>query len=162
MEQALLFERQTPYTELEYVPSKKKGNLTKSWQVVTGLHRTSYSPINLIDCDIYLSFKHITPFAYIVDGDDYVKTQFEILKEKWISEIQYSSNPIEITSNKYYKEITDMRFAVVPYLLEDMKKNYTHWFKALRDITGGIDPIKKEHYGNVPAMVNDWLDWYKK
>ena len=53
------------------------------------------------------------------------------------------------------------RWPVVRYLLEDMQKNHTPWFKALFEITK-IDPVKKEHFGNITEMVKDWIIWAQK
>jgi len=48
----------------------------------------------------------------------------------------------------------------VPLLLRDMEEKQTHWFCALREITGA-DPVSASAAGNVPKMVEAWLRWAK-
>jgi len=50
---------------------------------------------------------------------------------------------------------------VLPLLLRDLEQNQTHWFCALREITGE-DPIPADAAGNVPKMVEAWLTWAKR
>jgi hypothetical protein len=47
--------------------------------------------------------------------------------------------------------------AVVPLLLRDMEQNHTHWFCALREITGA-NPVSPSA-GDIPQMVEAWLRW---
>jgi hypothetical protein len=43
-------------------------------------------------------------------------------------------------------------------LLRDLEENQSHWFIALRQITGA-DPISAESAGNIPKMVEAWITW---
>jgi hypothetical protein len=99
-----------------------------------------------------------SPFVYIVNGEDFVKEQFNYLKEKWYSEIMFISDPYLIIENNNYKAITNLGLSVVPYIIDDMKKNNTHWFDALYKIFE-VNPIKPEHNGIVPKMVSDWVEY---
>ena len=49
---------------------------------------------------------------------------------------------------------------VVPLLLRDMEANHSHWFAALRALTGA-NPVPKSVGGNIPKMVEAWLRWAK-
>jgi hypothetical protein len=51
--------------------------------------------------------------------------------------------------------------AVVPLLLRDLEENRTHWFCALREITGA-NPIPGPAAGNITQMVEAWLQWARK
>jgi hypothetical protein len=41
-----------------------------------------------------------------------------------------------------------------------MEQNQTHWFYALRQITGA-NPIPDSAAGRIPEMVSAWLRWAK-
>jgi hypothetical protein len=47
---------------------------------------------------------------------------------------------------------------VLPLLIEELRENNNHWFIALNEITG-INPVLKEHIGNVEQMREDWIKW---
>jgi hypothetical protein len=59
-----------------------------------------------------------------------------------------------------YQEIISLGPAVVPLLLRDMEEKHTHWFIALRKITGA-SPIPKSAAGRIPLMVEAWPRWGK-
>jgi hypothetical protein len=59
-----------------------------------------------------------------------------------------------------YQEITSLGPEVVPLLLRDLEENHTHWFGALRSITG-VNPVPASVGGNIPKMVEAWLSWAK-
>jgi len=50
---------------------------------------------------------------------------------------------------------------VVPYLLRDLEDNHTHWFCALREITG-VNPVPAAAAGNIARMAEAWLSWAKE
>ena len=57
-----------------------------------------------------------------------------------------------------YQEIISLGPEVVPFLLRDLEDNETHWFVALRQIAG-VNPIPSTAAGNVPKMIEAWLEW---
>ena len=105
-----------------------------------------FSAVSVLPSVAYISYK---PHTF---------NRFTNLKDLWMQDIQYHSNPDLIINNKHYQAIIKMQFSVVPYLLEDLRNGQGDWFYALREIIG-VDPIKKEHYGDFDAMANDWLLW---
>lgn len=97
-------------------------------------------------------------FQYtVVQGDAYYE-RFEALKREWLNETKYLSNPRLLYSNEKYQKIIEMGYNVVPYLLEDLKKNKNDWFFALEKIIKK-NPIKKDNAGNFNAMIEDWMEW---
>ena len=50
---------------------------------------------------------------------------------------------------------------VVPLLIRDLAERPTHWFWALKAITG-IDPVAPADRGNVRKMTKAWLNWGKE
>ena len=93
--------------------------------------------------------------------DSKLKSEFLDLKDKWINEAGYFSNPNDLYNNKYYKEIISMGRKIVPILVEDFESKHSDWFTALSEITK-CHPIKKENWGNVPKMKKDWENWYEE
>lgn len=76
----------------------------------------------------------------------------------WKEETKLSSFVNSIAQNPAYLEIIGMGKQVIPYILQDLKIKRSHWFVALRAITG-ISPIRQSHRGNVAKMAEDWLTW---
>jgi hypothetical protein len=46
-------------------------------------------------------------------------------------------------------------------LLRDLEREPAHWFEALQAITGE-DPVRREQWGNIPAMRAAWLAWARQ
>lgn len=151
-----LREYKTPYQEYIYAPASRRN---PRW------HKVGQSVVSRwIDMQDHapsvIQWKFITPNKLSLYNLSEVEIRFKTLKEKWFKEIMFNSDPIEIVSNKHYKDIIDLGYQVVPFLLSDMRNNHTHWFTALSLIIG-VNPVKREHYGDIPNMVKDWLEWSK-
>jgi hypothetical protein len=89
-----------------------------------------------------------------------LETKFQLLAEKWDEETCFLSDSTKIAAHPAYQEVIRMGMPVVPLLLREMEKDHSHWFEALRAITGE-NPVPPEHRGRIPAMVQDWLAWGK-
>jgi hypothetical protein len=90
--------------------------------------------------------------------------KFIQLKDQWLDETKYISNPQKIYSNGAYLEIICMGGRVTPWIIRELKKDPNHWFHALTQITKHNpkhNPIKDDHAGNLELMRNDWLFWAK-
>lgn len=83
---------------------------------------------------------------------------FSKLKNDWLDEVGFFSDPEILFSNKHYRAIIDMQFSAVPFLIGDLRNNEGYWFDALSEILD-IDPVKEEYWGDYAAMANDWLEW---
>jgi hypothetical protein len=90
-----------------------------------------------------------------------VEQHFRRLAAEWEDAIAYQSSTTVMIQHPAYREIARLGFEVVPLLLRDMDDHHTHWFWALREITG-VDPIPESAGGNIPKMVQAWLDWAKE
>lgn len=84
--------------------------------------------------------------------------QFPYLKDRWLSETVFFSDPNEIYSNENYRRIIGLGKKIIPYLIEDLETTNTDWIFALHQITGE-DPIEKNHTGKFGLMKSDWLNW---
>lgn len=89
---------------------------------------------------------------------DNLKEKFNRLAEEWKSTICSSSSAKVLCDHPAYHEIISMGLLVVPLILEEIKKEYHHWFIALYRITKAT-PVKDEHRGNLKLMSKDWLKW---
>lgn len=89
-----------------------------------------------------------------------VEDRFHRLAAAWHKAVAHHSSTTVRNNHPAYQEIISMGPEVVPLLLRDMEKNHTHWFFALRQITGA-DPIPQSAAGNIPKMTEAWLHWAK-
>lgn len=89
-----------------------------------------------------------------------VEARFRRLAESWHRETDYLSSMSESDSHPVYQEIIRLGPDVVPLLLHDLEANHTHWFGALRALTGA-NPVPASAAGNIPQMAEAWLHWAK-
>lgn len=87
--------------------------------------------------------------------------RFINLAGKWKEETKLSSFTGDIVQHPAYLEIIGMGEKVIPYILRDLASKPSHWFIALRSITG-ISPIKTSHKGDITKMSEDWVAWGKE
>lgn len=89
--------------------------------------------------------------------------KFTLYKKEWLKETAYHSNPNIITDNKNYKEIIKLGKAVIPLILEDIrKKNTIFWWDALDRLTDVYIFIPEEHRGNVTEINKIYLEELEK
>ena len=90
-----------------------------------------------------------------------LEQRFRRLAASWQTAVAYHSSTMLRTNHPAYREIIALGPEVLPWLLRDLEDNHTHWFCALREITGA-DPIPAAAAGDVPRMVEAWLAWAKE
>ena len=89
-----------------------------------------------------------------------VEQHFRRLADAWHKAVAHHSSTTIRNNHPAYQEIIALGPDVIPLLLRDMEQNETHWFHALRQITGA-NPIPESAAGNIPLMVEAWLRWAK-
>ncbi|MCI0683329.1 MAG: hypothetical protein L0Y71_14595 [Gemmataceae bacterium] len=89
-----------------------------------------------------------------------LEDRFRRLAAAWQEAVAYHSSTTVRNNHPAYREIIGLGIDVVPLLLRDLEDNHTHWFAALREITGA-NPIPEEAAGNIPKMAEAWLRWAK-
>src|SRR5687767_12336620 len=99
---------------------------------------------------------HTTPKV----GSETIEDRFRRLASICKSETAQLSSTTARNNHPAYQEIIAMGPAVLPFLLRDLEENETHWFAALRSITGA-NPIPASDAGDVPKMSSAWLNWAK-
>ena len=83
---------------------------------------------------------------------------FEALASEWKEQVGGSSFVAEKTRHPAYQKIIEMGQVVVPFLLRELEQKPTHWFEALKAITGA-NPIQPEQRGRTKKMAQAWLKW---
>jgi hypothetical protein len=83
---------------------------------------------------------------------------FETLASEWKEQVGGSSFVAEKTNHPAYQKIIEMGQVVVPFLLRELEQKPTHWFEALKAITGA-NPIQPEQRGRTKQMAQAWLNW---
>jgi hypothetical protein len=89
-----------------------------------------------------------------------VEERFRRLAAIWHKDTDYLSSMSQSSSHPAYQEIIGMGPEVVPLLLRDLEETHSHWFSALRSITGA-NPLTPAESGNIPKMAQAWLRWGK-
>lgn len=89
-----------------------------------------------------------------------VEQRFHRLANEWQTAVAHHSSTSLRNNHPAYRDIIHLGPEVVPFLLRDLEVNNTHWFSALREITGA-NPLPESAAGNVPQMVEAWLRWAK-
>ncbi len=87
-----------------------------------------------------------------------IEDRFRRLSALWEGAAGHRSSMTAASDHPAYREIINLGPEVVPLLLRDLEENETHWFIALRRITG-VNPIPASAAGNIPQMVEAWLRW---
>jgi len=87
-----------------------------------------------------------------------VADRFHRLADEWQSETTTVSSVNALTSHRNYREIVQMGWDVVPYLLIDLQRNNRFWFPALYEITR-IRPFDPSDAGDSKRMLEAWVKW---
>lgn len=87
-----------------------------------------------------------------------IKEEFPRLAAEWETAVAHHSSTAVQNNHPAYQKMIGLGPAVVPLLLRDMEEHHTHWFYALREITGA-NPIPPSSTGNIPRMVETCLRW---
>jgi len=91
-----------------------------------------------------------------------VGIRFEFLRDLWRQDIGRDSSLTNITKNKYYSQIIELKTPVVPYILKELQVRPGPWFFALRSIIKDDSPkIPNEYIGNFKKMSEVWVEWGK-
>ena len=90
-----------------------------------------------------------------------LKDQFDELVHIWKQERGPTSSVSQMAMHPSYQRIIGMGSEVIPFILDEMRREPDHWFWALRAITGQ-NPVRNEYRGNLPLMTHDWLEWARE
>jgi predicted DNA-binding antitoxin AbrB/MazE fold protein len=90
-----------------------------------------------------------------------VERRFRQLAAEWERAVAHHSSTTMRNNHPAYREIIRLGPQVVPLLLRDLQANHTHWFCALREITGA-NPVPESAAGNIPKMAEAWIAWARE
>lgn len=154
------FTYETEFRESTYVLELDAGH--SGWKEVDALHYDICThSVKEPSSAYYVVAK--TPFAVINETKnfDLIGWIFTPLKNKWLDETRYFSDPAKTYSNKNYTDIIRLGFSVVPLLISDLRDNDIDWIDALIKIIG-INPVNPQNIGDFEKMKKDWITWYSK
>jgi hypothetical protein len=83
---------------------------------------------------------------------------FRELADTWRDDTRFLSSVPDRVMHPAYQRIIGLGPAVVPLLLHHLERQPTHWFWALKAITGE-DPVAREDAGAIQKMADAWLEW---
>ncbi|NTV29686.1 MAG: hypothetical protein HGA80_06370 [Candidatus Omnitrophica bacterium] len=86
------------------------------------------------------------------------RVRFYMLAQTWKKDTEYMSSISDIVLHPAYQQIIGMGKEALPFIFSELKSDPHHWFWALKAITG-IDAVAVKDRGNVPRMIDSWLDW---
>ena len=95
------------------------------------------------------------------ESNDHLETRFEILKEQWLNETGYLSDPVKKILHPAHLKIIGMGEKVLPLILREVQKMSGHWFVALSAISPE-NPVRSEDEGSVEKIGKAWLRWGKE
>jgi hypothetical protein len=87
-----------------------------------------------------------------------LRATFGALCAEWKEQSAVLSSATQMARLPSYRQIIALGPAVVPLLLEELRREPDHWFIALQHLTGA-DPVQEENRGDLLAMARDWLTW---
>ncbi len=86
--------------------------------------------------------------------------RFHRLADEWSRNTMHISSASDLVNDRCYREIIDLGWDVVPYLLLDLQRNKRFWFPALAEITE-LRPFDKGDTSNPRRMTEAWIRWGK-
>lgn len=89
---------------------------------------------------------------------------FNYLVEAWHQERTGMSSPDDIFNCDAYKEILLMGRDIEKFILKRMKSENEKpdfWFDALERLNLRFSPVNEEDAGDLRAINQTWLNWYK-
>jgi len=87
-----------------------------------------------------------------------IKERFDALATEWKDEVEFLSSPSEMAALDSYQQIIRLGNSVVPFVLNELKREPNLWFSALRALTH-CDPVSPNIRGDVAGMSLAWLLW---
>lgn len=82
------------------------------------------------------------------------------LVDVWEMDTKFYSSATDILSHPSVTALIGMGREIIPLVLVAMKNNF-HLAYVLHKITGAW-PVRDEHAGNAPKIIEAWYNWAKK
>jgi hypothetical protein len=81
-----------------------------------------------------------------------VAERFHRLAAEWSQEVQNVSSLTAMVAHPKYRQIVDLKWDAVPFILTDLQRNKRFWLPALYEITG-IQPFDPSDAGNSKRYI---------
>lgn len=85
--------------------------------------------------------------------------RFYKLFNSWNDRVLYLSSPVQITNDPDFKEIVEMRYSAIPYIIEELEKEPSYLVWALNQIFGF--KISDSPSTTIPEACKAWLKYLK-
>lgn len=86
------------------------------------------------------------------------RERFTRLTTEWKLQSRFLSNTAQMAMLPPYQRIIGMGEAVVPLILDELRRDPDQWFWALESITEE-NPVPPDAAGNVRQMAQAWIEW---
>jgi hypothetical protein len=93
-----------------------------------------------------------------VEQEGTVSERFQRLAAEWKEQTRFLSNSAQMAMLKPYQRIIGMGPPVVPFILDELRREPDQWFWALESITEQ-NPVPPEAMGKVRLMAQAWVLW---
>jgi hypothetical protein len=90
--------------------------------------------------------------------DAAVSEGFHHLAAEWKEQSRFLSNTAQMAMLRPYQQIIGMGPAVVPLILDELRREPDQWFWALESITEQ-NPVPPEAMGKIRMMARAWVTW---
>ena len=89
---------------------------------------------------------------------------FDAYVDAWLAETQGYSSISSITRHPNFGAIVSMGLPAMEFILARMERGevHVHWFPALKEISGGADPVPPNERGNLNQMAVRWIEWGRR
>lgn len=105
--------------------------------------------------------KLLDKFPATITGAGALQANFDRLAAAWRRDTQFYSSVTDIVLDPSYQKIIGLGAAVVPIILQELKKSPDHWYWALAAITEA-NPAQNVQEGDIAATCQAWIDWGKR
>lgn len=90
-----------------------------------------------------------------------IEAKFRRLADEWSEKTMHVSSASDLINDTRYQQIIDLGVDVLPYLLDDLRRNKRFWFPALAAIAG-VRPFDPGDLSNPRRMTEAWLKWGRR
>ncbi len=94
-------------------------------------------------------------------SDSGVQSRFRELAKQWRQATAHLSSSARMAAHPAYREIVQMGWPAVPFLIAELRRKPNHWFIALEEITGE-NPVPPGCDGDINEMARAWIEWASK
>lgn len=110
-------------------------------------------------CSVPLSFTDIAMHPFRRSPPTLDRMTFQALADAWRRDTRLLSSVTEMEAHPAYRTIVAAGPTMVPFILEDLEENGSHWFGALNRLTGGAVHVPRVLAGRLRAVKKLWITW---